>query len=122
MKKTVTFPFWLNDRVYKICPVCNADHKGSCENCAWRGWFTPCCEVGVRVYEDGSFTRLPLQVIERPVTELNFFIILRWWNIMYFPTKEEAERALGEYDFIRSIEDRKERFETYEKWEAGREL
>ena len=121
MKKTVTFPFWLKDRVYKICPVCNADHNGSCENCAWQGCFSPGCEVGVSVYEDGSFTNKDLQVIERKVSEWNFFITLRWWNIMYFPTKEDAEKALNEYVHIRSIVDRKERYKTYKEWENERE-
>ena len=35
--KTMLFPTWIGETVYKICPKCNDKHDGSCKNCAWEG-------------------------------------------------------------------------------------
>lgn len=114
-------PCKVGQTVYKICPKCNEHHNGSCERCAWRGCFMTGCDVGVRVYEGGSCGDYKLQIVPRKVTENSIITIFELWNIMYFATEEEATGAKEEYDAIRKIEDRHERYETYKAWETKRE-
>ena len=121
MEYAVNIPCLIGDKIYKIRPKCNDNHDGSCEHCAWRGCHPHGCDVGVKVWFDGSFNNKPLQVIETKVGRSNFFTVLDYWNIMYFPTREEAERALVEYDAIRSIENRADRIERYQEWSDARE-
>ena len=113
-------PCKVGDTVYKICPKCNELHNGSCEHCAWHGCFMGGCEVGVRVYGDGSYTNKELQIMPCKVNDSNFITILKSWNIMYFRTIEDTKSAMIEYDEIRSIEDRKERVLAYDKWDDNR--
>lgn len=113
-------PIKTGQNIYKICPVCNPKHNGGCEHCAWRGCQGYGCDVGVRVCSDGSHGDYDLQIILRAVTIFSLTTILKWWNIMYFPTKEEAEKAMKEYLAIREIEDRAERYRQYKEWEDGR--
>ncbi len=114
-------PCNVGQTVYKICPKCNPYHSGNCENCAWRGCFMTGCDIGIRVYSDGSHCEHPLQIIPYRATPHRFMTVLLWWNIMYFATEEEAQTALAEYESIRKISDRKERYKAYKKWESHRE-
>lgn len=114
-------PCKVGQTVYKICPKCNEKHNGSCDHCAWRGCFMTGCDVGVRVYFDGSNGDYNLQIIPYKVSENRFVTIIKYWNIMFFATAEEAETAKSEYDTIRKIEDRQERYKTYKEWETKRE-
>lgn len=113
-------PCKVGKTVYKICPKCNDRHNGNCNHCAWRGCFMSGCDVGVRVYSDGSYNEKPLQVVPYSVTRGGFVTIVENWNVLYFPNSEEAEKAISEYDKIRKIEDRKERYKKYLSWEAQR--
>lgn len=114
-------PCKVGQTVYKICPKCNKDHNGSCERCAWRGCFMTGCDVGVRVFFDGSHGGYDLQIVPYKVTEHRFVTIIKFWNIMFFASTEEAETAKAEYDAIRKIEDRHERYEAYKVWATKRE-
>ena len=115
-------PCKVGQTVYKICPKCNKDHNGTCERCAWRGCHMTGCDVGVRVWRGGSHGEYDLQIVPRKVTENSIITIFEWWNIMYFATEEEANTAKEEYDAIRKIADRNERYETYKAWEEKREM
>lgn len=117
----VELPCKIGDTVYKICPKCSQNHNGSCQNCAWVGCAGG-CDVGVGVWGDGSFNELRLQIVEKKIWESGFVKIVNLWNIQYFATKEEAEIALKEYDFIRKISDRKERKKQYDLWEEKRSI
>ena len=75
--------------VYKICPKCNSNHNGTCEHCAWRGTMNV-CNVGVGVWEDGSYCKHELQIVERNVGNRTDFTLFELWNIQYFPTLESA--------------------------------
>jgi hypothetical protein len=79
------------------------------------------CDVGVRVYEGGSHGDYELQIVPRRVTENSIITIFQLWNIMYFATEEEAKMATTEYDTIRKMEDRHEKYEAYKSWESKRE-
>lgn len=114
-------PCIVGETVYKICPKCNKDHNGSCERCAWRGCHMTGCDVGVRVWFDGSHEEHDLQIVPYKVTEHRFVTIIKYWNIMFFATAEEAETAKAEYDTIRKIENRHKRYEAYQAWETMRE-
>ena len=115
-------PVKAGQRIYKICPICNPNHNGSCKHCAWSGCFGLCgCDVGVGVCFDGSFNQKELQIIPRKVAATHIVTILKWWNIMYFATETEAQKAMKEYMAIRSIEDRVERYHRYKEWEVDRE-
>lgn len=80
------------------------------------------CDIGVRVYSDGSCGDKNLQIVPRKVTKNNFVTTLEYWNLMYFATEDEARTAMSEYDAIRNIEDRDERYVAYKKWEKEREI
>lgn len=112
----------VGETVYKICPKCNDWHNASCEHCAWRGCLGHGCDIGVRVYSDGSYNKHELQIVPRKVTKHNLVTILELWNIMYFATEEDANSAKAEYDAIRKIEDRHKRYKAYKAWEAKREM
>lgn len=114
-------PCKVGDTVYKICPKCNEHHNGNCKNCAWRGCIGSGCDIGVRVYSDGSYNEHPLQIVQYKVTENRFVTILKYWNVMYFSNAEHAEKAKTEYDEIRNVADRKERYKRYLMWEESRE-
>ena len=114
-------PCKVGDMVYKICPKCNKDHNGNCKHCAWSGCLGGGCDIGVRVYSDGSCNQHDLQIISYKVTENRFVTILKYWNLMFFANIEEADRAKIEYDKIRNIEDRAERYKKYLSWETNRE-
>lgn len=116
-KRLLPLPCKLGSIVYKICPVCNENHKDNCEHCAWCGCHPDGCDVGVGVCSDGSCNReKALQVIQRRLWPTHLFTILENWNTMYFATEEEAQKAIEEYDAIRFIEDRAERYEKFVKW------
>ena len=117
----IELPCKVEQMVYKICPKCNEGHSGSCKNCAWRGCLGYGCDIGVRVYSDGSFNKHELQIVPSRVTAHNIITIFKLWNIMYFATEEEANTAKEEYDAIRKIEDRKKRYRTYKAWQTKRE-
>lgn len=121
-KNAIVLPCKVGQTVYKICPKCNERHSGSCEHCAWRGCIGYGCDIGVRVYSDGSYNKHDLQIVPRKVSRYTIVTILELWNIMYFATEEEALAAMTEYDAIRKIEDRHERYEAYKAWEAKREM
>ena len=78
------------------------------------------CDVGVRVWFDGSHEEHDLQIVPYKVTEHRFVTIIKYWNIMFFATAEEAETAKAEYDTIRKIENRHKRYEAYQAWETKR--
>lgn len=115
-------PIKLNQIVYKICPKCNDNHHGSCRNCAWQNCLGYGCEVGVGVWHDGSYNTGPLQLVPVRVVERNFITILKSWNVMYFPTEKAAGVALTEYDAIRGIEEKEERYNAFSEWAAAREV
>lgn len=117
----VRVPCKVDDTVYKICPICNPDHKGSCKFCAWGGCDVA-CDVGVGVYSDGSYNKSPLQIVERKAYDKAITKIFDWWNIMYFANREQAAVALKEYDAIRSIEDRQARVAAFNKWYESRKI
>lgn len=114
-------PCKVGDVIYKICPKCNEHHNGNCEHCAWRGCFSHGCDIGVRIYSDGSHNEHELQIIPYKLTKHNFFTVLERFNTLFFATEEEAKIALAEYDEIRKIEDWHKRYETYIEWETKRE-
>ena len=113
-------PVLPGQKVYKICPKCNPDHKENCNHCAWQYCITSGCDVGVGVSPDGSFNSHKLQVCEVKCGELNYFTILRWWNVMYFGTKEDAEKAISEYNVIRNIPNNADRYDAYRRWRESR--
>ena len=121
-KIVVDLPCKIGDTVYKICPKCNDLHNGSCEHCAWRGCCVTGCDVGVRVYADGSHNNKELQIVPYKANENNFITILKLWNIMYFKTIEDTKVAMLEYNEIRNIEDRAERYMTYNRWNDNRKF
>lgn len=100
--------------IFKICPKCNDNHNGSCEHCAWRATASV-CDVGVWIWNDGSYNKKPLQIVPRRMRTFDT-TLAEWWNIQYFATKEEAETTLEEYDEIRNIEDRSERKAEFDWW------
>jgi len=110
----------IGDIVYKICPKCNDQHNGTCKNCAWSGCIWNYCSIDIRVYEDGSCNKKPLQVVKRCVRENDFIHINEQFNITYFASEEEALKAIAEYDKIRSIEDNHERYNEFIRWEGKR--
>lgn len=118
----VALPCKIGDTVYKICPKCNDDHNGSCKGCAWNGCLSYYCDVGVGVWSDGSYHEGELQIVPYKVGETRLVGILRHWNIMFFATPDEAEKAMGEYDEIRRTEDRHERYAKYLSWVENREV
>ncbi len=113
-------PCKVGDIVYKICPKCNKDHNGSCKHCAWAGCFTNCCDVGVRVYFDGSYNKHDLQIVPFKVTKDRYIGIIELWDVMFFKSATEAERAKNEYLEIRNIEDSEKRYKKYLLWETKR--
>lgn len=80
------------------------------------------CDIGVRIYSDGSHNEHNLQILPYKVTENGFITIIKYWNIMFFATEESANTARAEYDAIRNIQDRRERYEAYKAWESKREM
>lgn len=114
--KTVTVPVLVGDTVYKICPVCNDQHVGSCQHCAWRGCHPHGCDIGVKVWFDGSCEEKPLQIIERVVTRDNYITVLDNYGTMYFSNRVLAEEQMKTYDYIRNIPDRHDRYEEYKHW------
>lgn len=113
-------PVLPGQKIYKICPKCNPDHNGNCNHCAWQYCITSGCDIGVGVSHDGSFNSHKLQVCEVNCGELSYFTVLRWWNVMYFATKEDAEKAIVEYDKIRNIADKGTRYDEYLLWKTLR--
>ncbi len=118
--RVIVPPCKVGQMVYKICPKCNDRHNGSCKNCAWSGCLGFGCDVGVRVCSDGSHNEHDLQIVPRKVTKYNILTIFELWNIQYFATEEEAATAMVEYDTIRKMADRHERYKAYKAWEAKR--
>ena len=114
-------PVRVGQTIYKICPICNPNHNGSCKRCAWSGCFGSGCDVGVGVCFDGSHGNYDLQIIPKQVIDTHIVMILKWWNVMYFATEAEAQKAMKEYMAIRNIEDRTERYHRYKEWENDRE-
>lgn len=121
-ENVIELPYKIGQTVYKICPKCNEWHNASCEHCAWRGCLGFGCDIGVRVYSDGSHNKHELQIVPRKVIKHNLITILELWNIMYFATEEEANTAREEYCTIRKIEDRHERYKAYKAWEKKRKI
>lgn len=109
----------IGDTVYKICPKCNPDHNGTCKNCAWQDCCLPCTR-GTYIYNDGSFTKNKKQVVEKKVYEEEFVYINKLWNIDFFATREDCEKAIKEYEAICAISDNKERKAEYDKWYNSR--
>ena len=107
----------VGDVVYKICPKCNPAHNGTCEDCAWQGTMRT-CDIGVRVYCDGSCNQTDLQVVKKKLGDWNDLTFFQLWNVQYFPTKESAEKAMTEYNKIRNIPDKASRVLKYDLWEA----
>ena len=107
----------IGSTIYKICPKCNSNHNGTCEHCAWRGTMNV-CDVGVKVWEDGSYCKHELQIVKRNFSEHINLEIFELWNIQYYPTIEVAEKAMKEYDEIRNIGSRFGRKLKYDEWEA----
>lgn len=105
--------------IYKICPKCNPRHNGTCLNCAWRGTMNT-CDVGVGVYPDGSYNEGELQIVKRIFSQQMQFVVCKYWNVQYFPTKEAAEKALKEYDEIRNCSFIPLRIRAYDLWETKR--
>ena len=110
----------IGDTVYKMCPKCNPDHNGTCQNCAWGGCYGP-CNIDPYVYNDGSFNEKKKQVVALKVYERTFIHINEWWNIGYFGTREECEKAIEEFEAICAIENRAERKAKYDEWRAQRD-
>lgn len=115
LDNVVTVPCKIGDKIYKICPKCNPDHCGSCQNCAWQGQFGP-CDVGVHIYSDGSYTKHDLQIIEKTVNCGNITTVYDNWNVMFFEEYDDALQALLEYDKIRKIEDKQTRVKEFNVW------
>lgn len=109
----------LGSTLYKICPKCNENHNGDCNHCAWQGTMRV-CDVGVRVWGDGSYNKNPLQIVTRKFGNTYDLDIFKLWNIQYFPSYAEAEKALKEYDEIRNIADKTIRKLRYNTWEFNR--
>lgn len=107
----------IGSTIYKICPKCNPNHNGTCENCAWQGTMNV-CDVGVCVYCDGSCHKGELQIVKRIIGETVNLKLFELWNVQYFPTLESAEKAMKEYDEIRNIGSRFGRKLKYDEWEA----
>ena len=110
----------IGDTVYKICPKCNDRHNGTCKNCAWGGCIWNYCTIDPYVWFDGSCNEYPKQVVTIKVNENNFIHINEQWNIGYFATKEDCEKAIAEYEAICAISDRKERKAEFDKWYNSR--
>ena len=116
----IVAPCKVGDIVYKICPKCNNNHNKTCKYCTWSGCFMTGCDIGVRVYWDGSCGDYELQIVPYKVAKDNIITIFQAWNVMYFTTEEQANTAKEEYDIIRKIEDRHKRYEAYKAWESKR--
>lgn len=122
--KTINFPVWVGDKVWKICPKCNDRHNGTCEHCAWGpALMSYGCDIGPKVYSDGSGCDAnKLQLVERTVTEHNLFTICELFGTQYFSSKEDAEQAIAEYTAIYAIEDRNERYNAYVAWRNAKHV
>lgn len=118
--KTMLFPTWIGETVYKICPKCNDKHDGSCKNCAWEGCIWNGCNVGVGVFPDGSRNTGKLQIVEMKVGDRNLLTVCEYFGTMYYGSREDAEKGLAEYEKIRNIEDKDERINAYLKWKGER--
>lgn len=105
--------------IYKICPKCNANHNGTCNFCAWQGTMNV-CDVGVGIFQDGSRNMLPLQVVKRHLNDNCSQRLYSLWNVQYFPSADQAKKALAEYDVIRNIKDSSERIAAYNQWVTER--
>ena len=116
MTTTVMCPCWIGDVVYKICPKCNDKHDGSCRNCAWESCIWDGCDVGTKIYPDGSCHDGTLQIVKITVGKRNFFIACENFGTMYFASKEDAEEGLREFEQIRAVEDKKLRVKMYAEW------
>lgn len=110
--------FDIGQKVFKICPKCNDNHNGNCMHCAWRGCFSNGCDIGVKIYPDGSYCEHELQIIEYTVSERTFFNVKKYWKTMFYPTLEDAQSGLKEYDTIRKIPDKDKRVKYFERWKT----
>lgn len=119
---SIKLPCKVGDVVYKICPKCNDRHNGTCENCAWWGCVIGACDVGVKIYDDGSYNKNDLQIVKKVVHNTNICGIYDLWNIQYFSTPNLAKEAMQEYNAIRSIVDKRERVKAYIEWESKRKI
>lgn len=117
---TIKINCLIGDTVFKMCPKCNEEHNGTCEHCAWRACIWQYCDIDPHVYDDGSYNKNKKQVVEKVVNERNFIHINKLWNIGYFATRADCEKAINEYEAICAIEDKKTRVAEFEKWYNAR--
>lgn len=120
-QQIIELPCLVGDMVYKICPKCNENHNGSCKHCAWAGCHVTGCDIGVRIYGDGSYNKHELQIVPVKVNRNNLFNTLEYWNIMFFETESLAKIAMRQYDAIRKMENKEERIEKFKSWVEARD-
>ena len=118
-------PVKVGDKIYKICPVCNSRHRESksCKDCAWGSCIrNGACEVGLRIYSDGSGKNGEFIIVELVVYGTHIYDIYNNLNTMYFMNKDDAEVAIGEYSEIAKIESKSNRYEAYKEWYMKRKI
>lgn len=84
----------IGETVYKICPKCNDQHNGSCENCSWRSAiFTNGCNV-FGLWKDGQYPADKCTIVPFYIHFNSIPTIANQLGKKCFFTKEEAEKAL----------------------------
>lgn len=119
MSKIMKFPIWIGDVVFKICPKCNERHNGSCMHCAWSNAIQSYgCDIGPKMYPDGSGLDKTMQIVKKVVTDKNLFTICELFGIQYFESEDDAKAAIMEFEVIRRIPDKNERIRRFEEFTA----
>ena len=84
---------YLGKKVYRICPKCNDNHNGNCNNCAWAGCQRPCTTYGL--WEDGQYPKEQCQILEATLTWNWMPDFMKHLGNKTFFTLEEAEKRLS---------------------------
>lgn len=92
--RLIVLPCKVGDTVYRICPKCNDDHKGSCDRCAWEntGGVEGCNVFGL--WGDGQFPANKCTVVPWVATYHRMPTVIDKLGSRIFLTREEAELKL----------------------------
>lgn len=110
----------IGEEVYKICNDCKYGVTGECHYYN-ANHYNYCYSINnVKIFPDGGFDRSELQVVKVRVCKKMFFNANEWFNIEFFSDKAEAYKAMDEYDKIRKLESKEERFKQFMLWHSRR--
>lgn len=117
-------PCKVGDTVYKLCPMDKVNKVsecylsgGSCKNCDSDG-----CVYGFINKASQLSVIPPLISVPLRVTNDNIFIVMKYWNILYFKTEEDAKSGIDSYYSALEGKTAEERFTNYCKWCDSRKL